>query len=56
MVFAAAAGEGSASIATREQVRLNTVSTWRTRYAKTGIAGLQDEPRKAGWSGMLPGL
>lgn len=46
VVLAAASGEGSASIARREGVRLNTVSTWRTRYAEKGIAGLQDEPRK----------
>lgn len=47
VVLAAAAGEGSASIARREGVRLNTVSTWRMRFAERGIAGLQDE-RRAG--------
>lgn len=45
VVLAAAAGEGSASIARREGVRLNTVSTWRVRFAEKGLAGLQDEPR-----------
>lgn len=45
VVLAAAAGEGSVSIAKREQVRLNTVSTWRVRFAEKGIAGLQDQPR-----------
>jgi len=45
-VILAAAGEGSASIARREQVRLNTVSTWRIRFAGQGIAGLQDQPRR----------
>lgn len=30
----------------REQVRLNTVSTWRVRFAAKGIAGLQDQPRR----------
>jgi transposase len=46
VVLAAAAGEGSASIARREHVRLNTVSTWRLRFAEKGIAGLQDQPRR----------
>jgi len=45
VVLAAAAGEGSASIARREGVRSNTVSTWRTRFAAKGLAGLEDEPR-----------
>jgi transposase len=45
VVLAAAAGEGSTSIALREGVRVNTVSTWRTRYAALGLAGLQDEAR-----------
>lgn len=47
VILAAAAGEGSVSIAKREQVRLNTVSTWRVRFAEKGIAGLQDQ-RRAG--------
>ncbi|MPZ22508.1 MAG: helix-turn-helix domain-containing protein [Dehalococcoidia bacterium] len=42
-MLAAAGGEGSASIARREGVRLNTVSTWRRRFADKGLAGLQDE-------------
>jgi transposase len=46
VVLAAADGEGSTSIARREGVRLNTVSTWRIRFAAKGIAGLEDEPRK----------
>jgi transposase len=45
VVLAAAAGEGSASIARREGVRINTVSTWRTRFAAKGLAGLEDERR-----------
>jgi len=45
VVLSAASGEGSASIARREGVRLNTVSTWRMRFADKGIAGLQDEQR-----------
>jgi transposase len=45
VVLAAAAGEGSASIARREAVRLNTVSTWRSRFADSGIAGLRDQQR-----------
>jgi transposase len=45
VVLAAAKGEGSASIARREGVRLNTVSTWRMRFASGGIAALQDQKR-----------
>ena len=45
VILSAAAGEGSASIARREDVRLTTVSTWRRRFAEQGIAGLQDERR-----------
>src|SRR6266853_2151279 len=45
VVLAAAGGEGSASIARREGVRLSTVSTWRKRFAQQGIAGLQDQRR-----------
>ena len=47
VVLAAAAGEGSVSIARREGVRVNTVSTWRMRFAAKGIAGLVNE-RRAG--------
>src|SRR5690606_14940119 len=42
VVLAAAAGEGSTTIAKREGVRLTTVSTWRVRFAKQGLAGLQE--------------
>ena len=45
VVLAAANGEGSVSIASREGVRVNTVSTWRKRFAVKGIPGLQDEQR-----------
>ena len=45
VVLAAAAGEGSSSIARREGVRTTTVSRWRTRFADKGLPGLQDEPR-----------
>jgi transposase len=45
VVLAAAGGEGSASIARREDVRHNTVSTWRLRFAQGGIAALQDQQR-----------
>lgn len=45
VILAAAAGEGSGSIARREKVRLNTVSTWRVRFAQGGIAALQDQQR-----------
>jgi transposase len=46
VILAAAAGEGTTSIAARECVRVNTVSTWRLRFAERGLAGLEDEPRK----------
>jgi transposase len=46
VILAAAAGEGTASIARREGVRLNTVSTWRVRFAEKGMPGLEDEPRR----------
>lgn len=45
VILAAAAGEGSTSIAEREGVRLTTVSAWRVRFANQGLAGLQDQPR-----------
>lgn len=45
LVLAAAAGEGSTSIARREGVRVTTVSTWRKRFADKGLPGLQDEGR-----------
>jgi transposase len=46
VVLAAATGEGSVSIAQREGVRVNTVSTWRLRFAEKGVAGLHDQPRR----------
>lgn len=46
VVLAAAGGEGSASIARREGVRVNTVSTWRIRFAEGSIAALQDQQRQ----------
>ena len=45
VILAAATGEGSASVARREKVRLNTISTWRVRFAQGGIAALQDQQR-----------
>jgi len=45
VLLAAANGEGSASIARREKVRLNTVSTWRLRFAEGGIGALRDQQR-----------
>ena len=45
VILAAATGEGSASIARREGVRLTTISTWRVRFARAGLAALQDERR-----------
>src|SRR5688500_13168137 len=45
VVLAAAAGEGSVSIARREKVRVNTVSTGRIRFAHGGIGALQDQQR-----------
>jgi transposase len=46
VILAAAAGEGSTGIARGEGVRLNTVSTWRVRFARKGLPGLMDEPRQ----------
>jgi len=45
VILAAAGGEGSASIARRESARVNTISTWRMRFAQGGIAALQDQQR-----------
>lgn len=45
VILAAAGGEGSASIARRERVRVNTVSDWRIRFAAGGIAALPDRQR-----------
>lgn len=46
VVLAAADGEGSSRIARREGVRINTISTWRKRFAEKGLVGLEDERRK----------
>jgi transposase len=45
VILAAAKGEGSTRIAEREKVRQTTVSTWRVRFARRGLSGLEDEPR-----------
>lgn len=45
VILAAAQGEGSVSIAQRERVRVNTVSTWRIRFAQGGIVALRDQQR-----------
>ncbi len=45
IVLAAAKGEGTRAIARRLGLRPATVSKWRTRFAKEGVAGLLDQPR-----------
>jgi transposase len=44
-ILAAAAGQGTRSIARRYAVRAATVSKWRTRFQAMRLSGLQDEPR-----------
>jgi len=45
LILAAARNESTSRIAARERVRAATVSKWRQRYARGGLAGLQDAPR-----------
>jgi transposase len=45
IILAAASGTTTGAIARREGIRTATVSKWRTRFARRGLAGLQDEPR-----------
>jgi transposase len=45
IILAAARGETTISIAKELKVRPNTVSKWRTRFAKNGLAGLDDAER-----------
>ena len=45
IVLACLSGEPQAQIAARLGTRPNTVSKWRIRFAKEGIAGLSDAPR-----------
>jgi transposase len=45
IVLACLSGEPQAQIAARLSTRPNTVSKWRIRFAKEGIAGLADAPR-----------
>lgn len=45
VILAAARGESTTQIAQREAVRTTTVSTWRIRFARKGLSGLQDEQR-----------
>jgi transposase len=45
MVLAAAAGQSTVAIARAEGARIATVSKWRVRFAREGLAGLQDAPR-----------
>ena len=45
IILAAAAGSGSRAIARAQGVRAATVSKWRGRFARCGIAGLHDAPR-----------
>lgn len=43
--MAAAQGAKTGGIAKDLKVRPNTVSKWRTRYAREGLAGLDDAER-----------
>ena len=45
IILACLSGEPQAQIAARLGTRPNTVSKWRIRFAKHGIAGLADAPR-----------
>lgn len=45
IVLDAAHGYSNARIAVRRQVHIDTVRTWRGRYADQGIGGLTDRPR-----------
>ena len=45
IILACLSGEPQAEIAERFGTRPNTVSKWRIRFAKQGIAGLADAPR-----------
>ena len=45
IVLAAANGEDTTAIARRYEMRMATVSKWRTRFARDRIAGLVDSPR-----------
>lgn len=45
IILSAAKGEATRVIAENLKVRPATVSKWRTRFAKDGMAGLQDAPR-----------
>lgn len=45
IILAASQGEKTVSIAKELKVRPNTVSKWRTRFAREGLAGLEDAER-----------
>jgi transposase len=45
IVLDAAHGYSNARIAVRQQVHIDTVRTWRGRYAGQGMEGLKDRPR-----------
>lgn len=45
IVLAAAEGQATQDIAAALELRPATVSTWRQRFAVSGLAGLQDQPR-----------
>ena len=45
IILAAAEGQQTEQIAKQRDIRKATVSKWRTRFAKLGLASLQDAPR-----------
>ncbi|TML66397.1 MAG: helix-turn-helix domain-containing protein [Actinobacteria bacterium] len=44
-MLAAVEGRSSKAIAAELGCAANTVATWRSRFARSGIDGLHDEPR-----------
>ena len=52
IILAAAEGQQTEQIAKQRDIRKATVSKWRTRFAKLGLASLQDAPRPVPRSGM----
>lgn len=45
IILACLAGEPQVSIAARLDLRANTISKWRARFSRLGLAGLADAPR-----------
>jgi hypothetical protein len=54
IVLDAAHGYSNAKISRRRDVTVDTVRTWRNRYAEHGMAGLKDRPRSGRPSRFTP--